>query len=197
MLRLWAREVRPRRSTQTNVAGLRRGLQKQQKLTKGAKVARLPRDSNGSRRVLCSLERNGVDKHGPEQRRDTKHERDGGAVEIGYRPQDVKGIVDRELAALCIREGVDAAWADVSHAALGPTLVRQARDAEMKYVAGMSVCPHVHTSDQVRTGGKVVRVQWADTNKGDAAKPNYRSRLVGQEFKTEVDNSLYTGAPPV
>ena len=67
----------------------------------------------------------------------------------------------------------------------------------MKYFADMSVYTHVHTSDQARTGGTVIRMKWVDTNKGDAGNPNYRSRLAGQDFRTGVDNSLYTGTPPL
>ena len=34
-------------------------------------------------------------------------------------------------------------------------------------------------------------------NKGDAAHPNYRSRLVGKEFKTYADDALYASTPPL
>ena len=32
------------------------------------------------------------------------------------------------------------------------------------------------------TGKALVRVRWADVNKGDENEPNYRSRLVAMEF---------------
>ena len=34
-------------------------------------------------------------------------------------------------------------------------------------------------------------------NKGDVAKPNYRSRLVGKEYNTYSDDSLYASTPPL
>ena len=33
-------------------------------------------------------------------------------------------------------------------------------------------------------------------NKGDAARPNYRSRLVAKEFKTDINPELYAATPP-
>ena len=36
-----------------------------------------------------------------------------------------------------------------------------------------------------------------DVNKGDETDRNYRSRLVGKEFKTNVDDSLYAPTPPL
>ena len=40
-------------------------------------------------------------------------------------------------------------------------------------------------------------MRWVDVNKGDEAAPNYRSRLVGKEFKTTPDDSLYAATPPL
>ena len=34
-------------------------------------------------------------------------------------------------------------------------------------------------------------------NKGDVERPNYRSRLVGKEFKTTADDSLCASTPPL
>ena len=36
-----------------------------------------------------------------------------------------------------------------------------------------------------------------DTNKGDAAKPDYRARFVGKKFNTGVDATLYAATPPL
>ena len=38
---------------------------------------------------------------------------------------------------------------------------------------------------------------WVDTNNGDAAKPDYRARLVGREFNTGVDPTPYTATLPL
>ena len=36
-----------------------------------------------------------------------------------------------------------------------------------------------------------------DINKGDEDNPNLRSRLVGQEFNTAPDGTLYAATPPL
>ena len=47
------------------------------------------------------------------------------------------------------------------------------------------------------TGGKLIKTRWIDINKGDMKTPNYRSRLVGKEFKTYADDSLCASTPPL
>ena len=44
-------------------------------------------------------------------------------------------------------------------------------------------------------GGKLIDTRWIDTNKADEVNPEYRSRLVGREFKAGKDNSLYASNP--
>ncbi len=39
-------------------------------------------------------------------------------------------------------------------------------------------------------------MRWVDINKGDEANPDYRSRLVAKEFKTDVRPDLYAATPP-
>ena len=47
-------------------------------------------------------------------------------------------------------------------------------------------------------GKKVIRTRWIDTNKGDEANPDLRSRLVGKkEFADSLDPNLYAAAPPI
>ena len=45
--------------------------------------------------------------------------------------------------------------------------------------------------------GKVVSGRWVDTNKGVAARPDYRARFVGKEFNTGVGPTLYAATPPL
>ena len=49
----------------------------------------------------------------------------------------------------------------------------------------------------VAAGGRTIQTRWIDVNKGDVERPNYRSRLVGKEFKTSPDDSLYASTPPL
>ena len=45
--------------------------------------------------------------------------------------------------------------------------------------------------------GKCVGLKSLDIRKGDNARPNYRSRLVGREFNIHRDDSLYASTPPL
>ena len=52
--------------------------------------------------------------------------------------------------------------------------------------------------DEVRqSSGKLIKVKWVYVNKGDNENRTYRSRLVGQEFKTGTDDTLYAATPPL
>ena len=47
------------------------------------------------------------------------------------------------------------------------------------------------------TGKAPIGVRWIDVNKQDTTNPVYRSRLLGKEFKTSDDMSLYGSPPPI
>ena len=55
-------------------------------------------------------------------------------------------------------------------------------------------CPRARIEEEK---GKLIDVRWIDTNKGDTANPNYRSRLMGREFNTYRDDALYAATPPL
>ena len=46
-----------------------------------------------------------------------------------------------------------------------------------------------------QTQGRLIDTRWVDTNKADESNPEYRSRLVGREFNTGKDDSLYDSTP--
>ena len=46
------------------------------------------------------------------------------------------------------------------------------------------------------TGKKPIKVKFVDVNKGDGENPNYRSRLVAQEFRDGTP-SLFAATPPL
>ena len=48
-----------------------------------------------------------------------------------------------------------------------------------------------------KTGKQPIAVRWIDVNKQDVTNPLYRYRLVGNEFKTYDDMSLYAATPPI
>ena len=48
-----------------------------------------------------------------------------------------------------------------------------------------------------RDGCKVITTRWLGINKGDLRNPNYRSRLVGREMKTDSRLDLFAATPPL
>ena len=55
-------------------------------------------------------------------------------------------------------------------------------------------CPRSKVSEE---GGKLIDTRWIDINKGDSECTNYCSRLVGREYNTYKDDSLYAETPPL
>ena len=66
----------------------------------------------------------------------------------------------------------------------------------MQFFEDMQVHDRVDRAEMQRRGGKIIKTRWIDVNKGDSQCPNYRSCLVGKEYKTYVDDSLYASTPP-
>ena len=59
----------------------------------------------------------------------------------------------------------------------------------------MKVYDRVPREEQLKTGGKIIGTKWVDVNKVDIDKPSIRCMLVGKEFRTTPDDSLYAGTP--
>ena len=128
---------------------------------------------------------------------DGVHDADGHGLRAKLEDHSGEDILSGELGALMVHEGGEWACDDVSNAVLNPKLVREARELEMAYFDDMKVYDRVDRSVQQACGGKLIKTRWIDVNKGDASKPNYRSRFVGKEFKTYADDSLYASTPPL
>jgi len=80
---------------------------------------------------------------------------------------------------------------------LCPKLVRIARKEEIAYFKERDVYEKVKLSEcWEATGKNPIGVKWVDINKGDKANPNYRSRLVAMEFKTNERPEWYAATPP-
>ena len=86
---------------------------------------------------------------------------------------------------------------DVSGTQPDAEKVQKARQEEMRYFEDMQVYRRVDRSQIAVTNGKGIDTRWIDINKGDALNPVYRSRLVGREYRTTQDNTLYTATPPL
>ena len=91
---------------------------------------------------------------------------------------------------------IQVAWDDAgSNATLKPELVVKARDTEMEYFKNMGVYEIVPRGQIDECGGKLIDARWIGTSKVDELNPEYRSRLVGREFNTGKDDSLYASTP--
>ena len=101
------------------------------------------------------------------------------------------------LAKLSTKDGITTATYDVSGVDLDPDLMAKARMVELQFFDKMHVYDRVPRDHQRKHGGKIIGTRWVDVNKGDSEKPDYRSRLVGQEFATHRDDSLYASTPPL
>ena len=124
---------------------------------------------------------------------DNYHEIDG--TPKGQEETDGVRILKEQLFKLGCRGGVMWARDDVTGAELDAKLVVEARDFEMKYFRTMKVYDKVPRAEAY--GKPTVRTMWIDVNKGDAANPQIRSRLVGKEFRVDEDPGLYAATPPL
>ena len=87
---------------------------------------------------------------------------------------------------------------DVSGAYLDPKMVKKARAEEIEFVRSMKLYTKVPIKECLaKTGKQPIAVRWTDVNKQDTSNPLYRSRLVGKEFNTHNDMSLYAATPPI
>ena len=90
------------------------------------------------------------------------------------------------------------AWDDNTNVELDPRMVHKARQDEVEYVREMNLYIKVNIEECIKmTGKKPIAVRWIDVNKQDKANPLYRSRLVGKEFNTHNDMTLYAATPPL
>ena len=81
---------------------------------------------------------------------------------------------------------------------LDAELVKKARAEEMKEFEKYGVYKKVSMSEcYAETNKEPIGVRWVDVNKGDAKKPEYRSRLVAQEIKKDKRPDLFAAMPPL
>jgi hypothetical protein len=89
------------------------------------------------------------------------------------------------------------AWDDVSGEELGPGEVAKARRNEMKYIDEKEVWRIMPRAEAMRRGVKIIQTRWIDINKGDKARPSYRSRLAAEEFRDGDQDGLFSSTPPL
>ena len=148
---------------------------------------------------------------------DTKHEPDGTPRELLVTADESESVIEERFGSFRIGEndgekllkmemnalmrkhnGAEDCWDDVTGAQLVTRLVKEARSVEMSFFKRMGVFTEYLDRDEVKKrGGKMIRGRWIDSNKGDSACPDYRSRFVGKEFNVRVDPELYAATPPL
>ena len=117
----------------------------------------------------------------PKHWRDDWHERDG----IGKTAGDWSDELARRMQSI---DKAGTVRDDVTGEELDANLVKAARATEMEYFRSKKVYFKVPRS---QVCGKIIRVRWVSTNKGDSSSPNYRSMPVAMEFQT---NSNWTSS---
>ena len=89
-------------------------------------------------------------------------------------------------------------WDDMSGQSLDAKKVRLARQQEMQYVKQHQLYVKVPESQAwSETGKGPIGTRWVDVNKGTEENPDYRSRLVAQEIKTDKRQELFAATPPL
>ena len=90
------------------------------------------------------------------------------------------------------------AYDDVKGGELPAKLVMDARKRELKYLADRHVYEYASTAQAYqRTHKRPLRLKWIDSNKGDAAHPNVRSRLVCTEVRPKGTDAIFAATPPL
>ena len=87
---------------------------------------------------------------------------------------------------------------EVSGEVLTEEGVIKARKEEMEEIRKHGVYVKVPIEECWReTGKKPIGTKWVDVNKGDSVHPEYRSRLVAKEIKTDKRMDLFAATPPL
>jgi hypothetical protein len=81
---------------------------------------------------------------------------------------------------------------------LDPALCRAARKKEMDFVREKGLWLKRSVKEcWDKTGGPPISVRWVETNKGDDANPNIRSRLVARQIRGRGQEATFAPTPPL
>ena len=125
-----------------------------------------------------------------------------GLLEQMVKDQRIRNKWDRYVSFVSEEnawEGIDGmAWDDVSGKVLDKEMVQRARQEEIDEYRMHEVYTKVAISESWKETGKPpVQVRWIDINQGDSEHPDYRSRLVAKEIKTDKRDDLFAATPPL
>ena len=80
---------------------------------------------------------------------------------------------------------------------LDPKEVWKARLKEIGYINQKAVWKKIPRAEAQMRGIKVIGTRWIDVNKGDAKRPELRSRLVAQEYNMGKEDGIFAATPPL
>ena len=80
---------------------------------------------------------------------------------------------------------------------MGLVRVTAARKLEIEYAEKKPVWQQIPRKIAKEKGWKTIRARWIDNNTGDDDNPNYRSRMVGEEFNNSEIEGLFAATPPL
>jgi len=109
-----------------------------------------------------------------------------GALEVGPTVEEPELVVepnDLIIAEDHAEAEGPIAFDEYTGLQLDPTLTRKARESELEFLNKLGTWLVVPRQQAIDDGYKVIGTRWVECNKGDAASPNVRSRLVAQETK--------------
>ena len=115
---------------------------------------------------------------------------------VNHATKEVELFVD---LAIC-EDDYEPTWTatdDVNGGRLDPKDVLKARILEMEYMRKRGVYKLATRAEALRVAGKVINTMWIDSNKGDDASRNYRSRFVAKEFRGPGHIPIFAGTPPL
>ncbi len=108
--------------------------------------------------------------------------------------QDRTKNEDDQLATAAAGETYD----EITGTTLPPELVKQARAEELKFMLNWGVWERALVTDcWAETGKAPIGSKWVDVNKGDATKPQIRSRFVVKEIATYKSDDFFAATPPL
>ena len=95
-------------------------------------------------------------------------------------------------------EDLEESYDDASGETLPPSLTREARMEEIRFMQDWKVW-EVRTIKECKevTGKAPIGGRWVDHNKGDAEAPNVRSRYVAKDIAFYKDDSMFAATPPL
>ena len=83
-------------------------------------------------------------------------------------------------------------------------MASEARAQELDWIRNRGVYEKRPRAEMLAGGARAITLKWIDTDKGDARRPNYRSRLVAREIKAAREPhelpgaaELFSGMPPL